>query len=292
MTRVAVLADVHGNLPALEAVWRDLERFDVEAIVVAGDVPNNGPQPREVLEFLTARNVAFIRGNHEFYVLDFGTNRAPAHWGEHTIAAWTIGQIGRAGQQQLALWPDRLSLRFRDAPPLAIEHGVPGNPFRGIYPVTSDDEIMELLGSLSEQTVIVAHTHLPLDRRVGDLRVLNPGAVGNPLDGDLRAGYLILEPDGDEWRATQRRVVWDVERLLAACEEEFVHMVGLVGRLTVLQFIQARPMINTFYKWCALERPTEPIDEAALEAFDEDAWRRSISPVYLELYERNTGARR
>lgn len=291
MTRIGLLADIHGNLPALEAVWRDLEQFEVEAMVVAGDVPNNGPFPREVLEFLAERGAAFMRGNHEYYVLDYGTARAPASWGEHTIAAWTNAKIGRHWQTQLGLWPDRLGLRFRDAAALGVEHGVPGNPFRGIYPNTTDDEIADLLASISERTVVVAHTHLPLDRQANERRILNPGAVGNPLDGDIRASYLVLEADGEEWQATPRRVEWDVECLVDALQAEFLDAVGLVGQLTLRQFLNARPEINIFYKWCALERAGQPIDLAALEAFDEDAWRRNMSPVYLELFDRNVGAR-
>ena len=77
MTRIAVLADIHGNLPALNAVIDDMARFAVDHVVVAGDSVNWGPFSREVLEIIAARKWAVIRGNNAYYALDYATGRAP-----------------------------------------------------------------------------------------------------------------------------------------------------------------------------------------------------------------------
>lgn len=85
MTRLAVLADIHGNLPALEAVIEDMAQFAVDHVVVAGDSINVGPFSREVLEVISARNWAVIRGNNGYYVTEYQTPRMPAHWSAFTL---------------------------------------------------------------------------------------------------------------------------------------------------------------------------------------------------------------
>ena len=88
MTRLAVLADIHGNLPALEAVSMDMAQFEVDHVVVAGDSVNVGPFSREVLKLVSERNWATIRGNNAFYVLDYQTPRMPEHWSAFTLPPW------------------------------------------------------------------------------------------------------------------------------------------------------------------------------------------------------------
>ena len=102
MTRLALLADIHGNLPALEAVIEDMAQFAVDHVVVAGDSVNWGPCSRQVMEIITERAWALIRGNNELYVLDHDTERAPPHWASFTMppypapAAWRyMGQRNR-----------------------------------------------------------------------------------------------------------------------------------------------------------------------------------------------------
>src|ERR1700720_3129900 len=82
MTRLAILADIHGNLPALEAVIADLARFAVDQVVVAGDVINWGPFSAQVTARIVEAGWAVIRGNNEFYLLDYQTPRAPAAWND------------------------------------------------------------------------------------------------------------------------------------------------------------------------------------------------------------------
>src|SRR3972149_5518130 len=85
MTRLAILSDLHGNLPALEAVQQDLSRFQVDYVIVAGDVIDRGPFSVQVLERVTREGWAVIRGNAEFYLLDYGTPRAPAEWNDLSL---------------------------------------------------------------------------------------------------------------------------------------------------------------------------------------------------------------
>ena len=95
MTRLAVLADIHGNLPALQAVIDDMAQYAVDHVVVAGDSVNWGPFSRQVLEIISERRWAVIRGNNAYYALDFGTCRAPEHWKSFTLPIFLREQLGR-----------------------------------------------------------------------------------------------------------------------------------------------------------------------------------------------------
>ncbi|MBI5959505.1 MAG: metallophosphoesterase, partial [Chloroflexi bacterium] len=145
MTRLAILSDIHGNLTALEAVLRDLASFEVDQIVVAGDVVNWGPHNVEVMERVVSAGWPVIRGNNELYLLDQDTERAPAQWNRYTIARWTRRQLGRRWLNVIAAWPDTLSLRFPDACTLRVVHGSPRSHFEGIYSGATDDQIGEML---------------------------------------------------------------------------------------------------------------------------------------------------
>jgi len=120
MTRLAILSDIHGNLPALEAVLQDLSQFTVDHVIVAGDVIDRGPFSVQVLERVTREGWAVIRGNAEFYLLDYNTPRAPAEWSDPTLFPLHLRlhrQLNGRWLTAIAAWPDTLSLRFPDAPP-------------------------------------------------------------------------------------------------------------------------------------------------------------------------------
>jgi predicted phosphodiesterase len=93
MTRLAVLSDIHGNLPALEAVLADMKPFAVDQVVIAGDVVNWGPFSADVMERVTCENWAIIRGNNEFYLLEYNTPRQPEHWQSYTLLPWLYHQL-------------------------------------------------------------------------------------------------------------------------------------------------------------------------------------------------------
>lgn len=281
MTRLAVLADIHGNLPALEAVWDDLSQFDVDHVVVAGDVVNVGPFSRQVLEYLTARHCAIIRGNHEYYLLDYDTPRVLDAWADFTLPGWVHRQIGDGWRNRIAAWPDEISLRFPDAPPVRVVHASPGDPWKGIFRTSSDNEISEMLAKVTESTVITAHTHLMLDRVVDRWHIVNPGSVGNPFYGASHANYMLLESDGDGWHKTFRSVPFDSERVIREFERQhFVEEHGIFGRLVMDELRTARQHVSPFLRWYQSCHPDESQTLELLEGFtDEVRWEYTL-PVY------------
>lgn len=271
MTRIAVLADIHGNLPALEAVLDDLAQQAVDQVVVAGDVINWGPFSAQVVERILAAGWAVIRGNHEYYLLDYGTPRAPAAWGnadQFSTLPWLRRQLAGRLHARIAAWPDTLVLRPPDAPPLRVVHGTPRSPWEPIFPWMSPDELGAILREVAEETLVAAHIHLPVDLRVDRWHVVNPGSVGLPLDGTWEASYLILDGDADGWRAAFRRVPFSNEAVYAEfARQGFVEECGIVGELILEEFRTSTLQIVPFLRWRAAVCPEAPFHPETLAEF-------------------------
>lgn len=269
MTRLGVLSDIHGNLPALEAVITDMAAFAVDHVVVAGDSVNWGPFSPQVMDLITSRQWALIRGNNEYYLLDHQTPRAPESWQAFTLPPMLYEQLGEYRTRLIASLPDTLSLRFRDAPPIRVFHGVPGNPWTAIHPWMRDDQVREHLASVEETTVIGGHSHIPMERQVDGWHLFNPGSVGVPLDGQFCASYMVLEGDASGWRLiAQRRVPFDVEVVLREFERlHYIERCGIQGRLVVEEFRTAQMRLDPFIAWMKAHHPGEAMTDALLDAF-------------------------
>lgn len=251
MTRLAVLADIHGNLPALNAVIADMAQHQVDQVVVAGDSINWGPFSRGVMECIGERRWPVIRGNNELYLLDYDTERAPAHWARFTMPPYLRDQLGDRWTYAIAALPDTLQLRFRDAPPIRVCHGIPGDPWTAITPLSSAAQIRRWLRDISERTVIGAHSHIALERHVGAWQIFNPGSVGVPLDGDHSASYMILDGREDGWRlAAHRRIPFELAPVLAEFERgNFIERCGVAAHLVVEEHRTARLQLAAYLDW-------------------------------------------
>jgi predicted phosphodiesterase len=269
MTRLGVLSDIHGNLPALEAVIDDMAAFAVDHVVVAGDSVNWGPFSRQVMEMITRNQWAVIRGNNEYYLLDYDTSRAPRSWSAFTMPPMLHGQLGDRWTNIIASLPDTLSLRFRDAPPIRVVHGIPSNPWIAMTPQMSDETLCDYLAGVEETTIIGGHSHIAMDRQVDLWHVLNPGSVGVPLDGNFSASYMVIEGGVDGWKViAQRRVPFDVEIVLTEFERQrFVERCGVQARLVVEEFRSARLRLDPFVRWMKAQYPDAEMSDPLLDEF-------------------------
>jgi hypothetical protein len=157
VTRLAILSDIHGNSIALEAVLSDLAPFRVDQIVVAGDIVNWGPSSAQVMERITREGWPVVRGNNEFYVLDYNTPRAPVEWSDsarYTLLPWLNHQLNGRWRNVIAGLPDTLSLHFPDAPPLRVVHGSPRDNKELIFPATPESEIEAMFANVVETTIV------------------------------------------------------------------------------------------------------------------------------------------
>ena len=203
-TRVAALFDIHGNLPALEAVLADVRAAGVDRIIVGGDIVV-GPMTRETLAVMRALDlpVDFIYGNCEAAVLDCLAGRATkAAWQSaayRPIIEWTAEQH-RADRDLLASWPLTRRLDVPGLGTVLFCHATPRNDDEGFVKTTAEEKIRPLFDGLAAALVVCGHTHMQFDRMVGTTRVVNAGSVGMPF-GEPGAYWLLLGP-GVELRRT------------------------------------------------------------------------------------------
>jgi predicted phosphodiesterase len=284
MTTLAILSDLHGNLTALEAVLSDLKNFHIDQVIVTGDVINLGPSSRKTAEIVIEKGWPVIRGNNEYFLLDYNTPRAPAEWDDpiqFAPTAWLNKQIPHELKSQIACWPDTLHLRFKDAPPIQVFHGTPNDPWDSMYWTLTDEEIARFLSKVEADFVICGHTHLPMDRQSGRWRIFNPGSVGVPIDGIFSASYMLLEGDEHGWIPTFRRIPFDHETVFREFEKSgYNRECGPIGRLVVEIYRKARPMFG-FLKWRDVHKPSAPItDELMDEYLATVHWCEYSHPAY------------
>jgi predicted phosphodiesterase len=267
MTRLAILSDIHGNLPGLEAIIEDMAQFQPDHVISAGDQINVGPFSAQVMQRIHELGWTMIRGNHEYYLLEFNTPREPESRRGWVTLRYLAEQLAGRWYNTIAAMPDELTLVYPDGPPIRVMHGLPGDVWNSLHRLSSDDEVRRKLAGVAEPTVIAGHYHLPFEKRVDGRQVLNPGSVGLPMDGRSDASYLILDSTGDGWQATFRRVPVDLEPVFAEFERQrFVENCGVIGYLIVQQFKQARTVIAAYDRWRSVHCPDRA---SSIELVDE-----------------------
>jgi predicted phosphodiesterase len=257
MTRVAVLADIHGNGPALEAVVADLARAGVDEVLVGGDLVGRGPEGTRVVERIAALGWRSVRGNHEDYLLDFRAGRIPTEWrfeGEWAAARFMAAELSPQAARHIAALP--LTLAARTAPALRLVHGTPRSNNEGLGPWSSERELAASLAAVEEPVLICAHTHRPLVKRLPRGLVINVGSVGLPFNRDPRAHYAVLEERGGGWEVELRQVSYDREETFAIYEKSgFLAQGGVTAHLLRLELEHAVPVLVPFLQWAkALDR--------------------------------------
>jgi predicted phosphodiesterase len=250
--KLAILADIHANLPALCAVLESIDAWQPDAVVVAGDIVNRGPRPAECLELVLERQRTagwrLVLGNHEEYVLRHAQPGAARSGLEFEISRpgyWTLQHLD--GQvAALAALPFQQSLAAPDGSEVRIAHASMRGTRDGIYPDTPADLLRLQIGRPRAALFAAGHTHLPLVRQLDSTLVVNVGAVGMPFDGDPRASYGQLTWRGG-WQAEIVRLGYDRRRT----EQDYVDM-GLLdngGALTGLMLLELQDARSHLYRW-------------------------------------------
>jgi predicted phosphodiesterase len=220
--KIAVLSDIHGNLPALEAVLDDIERWTPDEVIVNGDLVSRGPYSLACLRLIETRfpQAHFLAGNHETFVLqcsDAPPDPADAAYDLNRFACWTERRLGKA-VEQIRTWADHVDLAgLEGRSSFHVTHGSRLGNREGIYPDMEAETLARRLGD-PRDLFVGSHTHRALVRRFRGNLVVNTGSVGQPLDSDPRAAYGRFWFRDGAWRAEIGRVAYDKAR----AERDFV----------------------------------------------------------------------
>jgi predicted phosphodiesterase len=231
--RYALLSDVHGNLPALEAVLAHIDaRPELDATYHLGDLVGYAPWPNEVVALLHERSIPGVAGNY-----DSTTATRYDHCGckyedprqaelSHQSFTWTLGAVTESTTRRLAALPFRIDLRplggHTSGPQLILIHG---NPVLNTVYWTEDrpdafcTRMANRLGAKAGDVVAFGHTHRPWHREVDGVHFVNTGSVGRPKDGDPRAGYVVVDIDAEGVEVEFVRPEYDVARAAAGVRD-------------------------------------------------------------------------
>lgn len=234
MHKIAILSDIHGNTIALDRVLEDIQaQGGADEFWILGDVAALGFDPAGVVARLAALPQArFLRGNTDRYIASGVFPGRPLEEIRHDLPrlekklelaagiGWTTGALAAAGWLP---WLEALPLDFRvtlpDGTRLLAVHASPGtDDGHGILARMSDAEVRPLLAGADADLVFVGHTHIPFDRRIDGVRVVNPGSISNPFPPDLRASYAVLTHNSTGHTLEHRRVDYDREAAVAATQ--------------------------------------------------------------------------
>lgn len=191
--RVAALYDIHGNLPALEAVLEEIDTGGVEHVIIGGDVVP-GPMPRETLDCLRSlgEKAHFIQGNGELDVLTRANGGDIRHLPEpvREVIAWVADEL-QADLSWVASWPRTLRFHVFGLGQVLFCHATPGSATDIFTKLTPEDRLKSAFRDVGADMVVCGHTHMQFSREIGGIRVVNAGSVGMPF-GERGAHWLLL----------------------------------------------------------------------------------------------------
>jgi hypothetical protein len=278
---VAVLSDIHGNIRALDAVLADIAEQDINAVVCNGDFVTSSAHSVEVVDRIRQLSFPSTSGNHERYLQELAdpanVKWKQANWAP-TIHDYQV--LSADARQWLTELPDTLLLCDGEAP-LVMAHAAPGNDVARVTAQHTDNDWRALFANLPEgSTLIGSHLHWYWQHQWQGYQFVRTPPVGLPLDGDRRAGYLILRRQEKGWSTEQRRVLYDVESELAAFQQsDFYHEGGVIGHLFWEELRTARWRLVPFFSHLRLVSTTTALSpgvngydpetlQAALHTFD------------------------
>lgn len=267
--RLAILADIHGNVPAFEAALDHIAGQNVDQIVIAGDIVVGSPDSAECWRIAKSLGCPMLRGNHERYIAHYGTPQAPAIWSaeQYTPVQWAVAQFTAEERVEMGKLP--LMLRLEGAPDLLLVHASARNDYDTVTMHTPEEELEAMFAGVSERYIVRAHNHVARTRLWGDKLIISNGSVGLPLDGYPTAQYLLAEQHAYGWHFHHQSVPYDVDATLRRFEETgYIEATGPMGALFLRELATATqhfvPFLRAYGRWSAEGAITL---DAALERF-------------------------
>ena len=254
--KIALLGDIHANLPALEATLRHARQNGIDAVWNAGDSIGYGAFPNEVISVLRREKVTSIIGNYDVKILNSdgkmpGDSRKPGGLDQTGAMQWTYASLSQDNLSYLRSLPENIRMMAGDKRVLLI-HGSPDSCTERLDLWTPWQRFAKIAESAEADIIISGHSHQPMVKMHGNVWFVNTGSVGRPDDGDPRACYAILEIAGPII-VRHYRVRYDVDRAATAIRrnrlpEEYAQMIA-VGRS--LEYVTNARRIALYENNCA-----------------------------------------
>ncbi|GAB4429773.1 MAG: metallophosphoesterase family protein [Anaerolineae bacterium] len=213
--KIALIGDVHANLPALETVLEHAKKQGAVATWNVGDWVGYNAFPNEVVERLRSAGAVSIVGNYDLKALRFPKKRAkwktgkqPEKWQAFRYAYKSLTDQNR---RYLRALPLEIKLRYKDKH-ILLTHGSPASNTEALTPDTPEERLQTLAQMAHADVVVCGHSHRPFARQVNDVWFINTGSVGRPDDGDPRAAYALLNLTKRDLTVQHFRLAYDVER--------------------------------------------------------------------------------
>ncbi len=224
MNQVTIFGDIHGNLPALEAVLADIDANSLSPLYCLGDLVGYGTFPNEVIRTIRERNIPTLMGNYDQGVGnnsdDCGcayTSKVAEELGKRSIA-WSNQNTTDENKLFLRQLTGQISIEL-DGVRLQLVHGSPRKINEYLFENRPDASLERLLDMVQADVLVCGHTHIPYHRILPSGRhVVNAGSVGKPKDGNPQACYVVVEANNRDLLVTFRRVPYDIERTARAIE--------------------------------------------------------------------------
>ncbi len=282
--RIAVLADIHANLFALDAVIDDLDRQHVDEVLIGGDIVGRGPMGSAAVQRIRERGWQSVRGNHEDYLLSFYHGDIPEAWhtlSEWSAARWMARELDKDSAEFIASLPFSRTSSLTNE--LRLVHGSPSSHSEGIGIWTPAEDIERHFAAVDEKIILCAHTHHPMERRTAAGLIVNAGSVGLPFNGDARAQYVILTREKTCWTTEFRQVPYDREAITHHYKSSgFLEEGGITAALLLLEIEHARPFLVPFLRW-ANARQLAVIDRYLPDFLQIYDHRRPLSEFFAQL---------
>lgn len=256
--RIAVFADIHGNLLAFEAALAHARRQGFDHLVIVGDLINGAPDSLACWQLAQSLNCTLLRGNHERYIFDFGTPNAAAAWTTERFAPvqWCAAQFSAAERQELAALP--FAYRSSDWPDLLFVHASLRQDNDTITPYTAEADLAAMFPNRSTGWIIRGHNHLCQIRFWQECTLVTSGSVGWAMDEHPLAQYVLLEHNQQGWRAQHQAVPYDIEATIerfytTGYYQEAGPMVRLILREIATASPQMIPFLRQYERWASQE---------------------------------------
>ncbi|MDF2883879.1 MAG: metallophosphoesterase [Clostridiaceae bacterium] len=250
--KLAVLSDIHGNLTALNAVLKDINRMGVDKYIIAGDHIVDCPQPNEVLEKIKNLNAYVIKGNREQYVIEYHKGMHN-EWNNHKQMAavlWTHNVLNEQNIKYIDELSEQVNISFPEMDDIRVVHGSPFHINEELFPHKHPERLEKTLKGIEESVLICGHTHQAWSKISYNKFIVNPGSVGVPFNKNKFAEYAVLTWEHNKWTVSQHQVQYNLNELENTFNESGILQKSRAwSRLTLESIKQGKNITLDFIKY-------------------------------------------